>query len=211
MRVIVLFMIFFGVLVANAQEMDTTYVVNEQGQTIGLIHEKGTVPVLPPAAEPQPAKIQVAAPEPVPQDAVFSDDSTRYYQSLVDRYTASGESKRRKGGGMMTGGAIGVGAGALLMVLGLAQADNDRCGETDCELDGLFTFVAGYGIAIAGGVVFTVGSVIKIVGNSKLRKAERYDNALKRYVERKQTLSLRVAPIFNPVTGALGSRVALEF
>jgi hypothetical protein len=52
---------------------------------------------------------------------------------------------------------------------------------------------------------------LKIVGGAKLRRAERYDEALKRYLARRQALNLRVDPVFNPVTGALGSRFALDF
>ena len=37
MKHIILFIALFGVLLANAQEMDTTFVVNEQGQTVGDI------------------------------------------------------------------------------------------------------------------------------------------------------------------------------
>ncbi len=31
-------------LTAFAQEMDTTFFANEQGETFGIIHEKGTLP-----------------------------------------------------------------------------------------------------------------------------------------------------------------------
>ena len=34
MKHLILFLAIFGVILANAQEMDTTFVVNEQGQTI---------------------------------------------------------------------------------------------------------------------------------------------------------------------------------
>ena len=42
-----IFIALFLTLTVFAQEMDTTFFVNEQGQTIGIIHEKGTVPVIP--------------------------------------------------------------------------------------------------------------------------------------------------------------------
>ena len=34
-------------LTAFAQEMDTTFFANEQGETFGIIHEKGTLPEIP--------------------------------------------------------------------------------------------------------------------------------------------------------------------
>ena len=34
-------------LTAFAQEMDTVFFANEQGETFGIIHEKGTLPEIP--------------------------------------------------------------------------------------------------------------------------------------------------------------------
>ena len=215
MKCFVLFVLVFGILAVGAQEMDTTYVVNEQGQTIGLIHEKGTVPVLPshmavsPVVSPAPN-----VPEPVSQKALSTPaevDSAAYYQNLVERYTLSGEKKRRSGNGMMIGGGAGLLLGVLMMIH--AGADTDRCGNDDygCNDAEFLEFFTGYGVAIAGGAVFGVGVVLKIVGGAKLRKAERYDSELKRYTERRQSVNLRISPQFNLLTGALGSRVALEF
>ena len=76
MKNIILFLAFFGVLLANAQEMDTTFVINEQGQTVGIIHEKGTVPVIPqqqyPAQQMQPQQL------PPQMNPAFACDSTVY-------------------------------------------------------------------------------------------------------------------------------------
>ena len=213
MKILVLFLMFFGVLAAGAQEMDTTYVVNEQGQTIGLIHEKGVVPVLRESPAPETEAAALETKKTVSKNKTSSRmeiDSVAYYQKLVDRYTQSGLRKRSVGQSMLIGGAIGLGVGLLLMV----TAEDDNCDygcSSDDDFDDGLQFLSGYVLALGGGVMIGVGATLKIVGGAKLRKAERYNNALKRYVERKQALSLRVAPIFNPVTGALGSRVALEF
>ena len=187
---------------AQAQEMDTTYVIDEQGRTIGLIHEKGTIPRI----------TSVAAPVPVASATVDGVDSAAYYQDLVNRYTLSGEKKRGTGNGMMIGGGAGVLLGVLLMVH--AEESTDRCGNNDygCNDDEFLEFFTGYGAAIAGVVVFGVGVTLKIVGSSKLRRAVRYKESLDRYNTRKlQTLKLQVEPIINARKSAFGSRLSLNF
>ena len=202
--ILVLLMAF----VAHAQEMDTTYVIDEQGRTIGLIHEKGTIPRIAPVATP------VAAPEPAAQSSapVNGVDSAAYYQDLINRYTLSGEKKRSVGNGMMIGGSVGVLLGVLLMVH--AEESTDHCGNNDygCNDEEFLEFFTGYGAAIAGVVVFGVGVTLKIVGGTKLRRAARYRESLNRYNARKlQTLKLQVEPIINARKGAFGSRLSLNF
>ena len=193
-------------LLAHAQELDTTYVIDEQGRTIGLIHEKGTIPRI----------TRVAAPVPVAEQTLVASvngvDSSAYYQDLINRYTLSGEKKRRAGNGMMIGGGVGVLLGVFLMVH--AEESTDHCGNNDygCNDDEFLEFFTGYGAAIAGVVVFGVGVTLKIVGSSKLRRAVRYKESLDRYNTRKlQTLKLQVEPIINARKSAFGSRLSLNF
>ena len=196
-------------LLAHAQELDTTYVIDEQGRTIGLIHEKGTIPRIAPAA-PTPAPAPVA--ESTPVSSINGVDSAAYYQDLVNRYALSGEKKRSTGNGMMIGGGVGVLLGVLLMVH--AEESTDRCGNNDygCNDEEFLEFFTGYGAAIAGVVVFGVGVGLKIAGAAKLRRAVRYKESLDRYNARKlQTLKLQVEPIINARKGALGSRLSLNF
>ena len=193
-------------LLAHAQELDTTYVIDEQGRTIGLIHEKGTIPRI----------TRVAAPVPVAEQTLVASvngvDSSAYYQDLINRYTLSGEKKRSAGNAMMIGGSVGVLLGVLLMVH--AEESTDRCGNNDygCNDDEFLEFFTGYGAVIAGVVVFGVGVTLKIVGSSKLRRAVRYKESLDRYNTRKlQTLKLQVEPIINARKSAFGSRLSLNF
>ena len=199
-------MVLLMALLAHAQELDTTYVIDEQGRTIGLIHEKGTVPRI----------TRVAAPVPVAEQTLVASvngvDSSAYYQDLINRYTLSGEKKRSAGNAMMIGGSVGVLLGVLLMVH--AEESTDRCGNNDygCNDDEFLEFFTGYGAAIAGVVVFGVGVTLKIVGSSKLRRAVRYKESLDRYNTRKlQTLKLQVEPIINARKSAFGSRLSLNF
>ena len=193
-------------LLAQAQEMDTTYVIDEQGRTIGLIHEKGTIPRITSVAAPA----QVA--EQVPVASANGVDSATYYQDLVNRYTLSGEKKRSAGNGMMIGGGVGVLLGVLLMVH--AEESTDHCGNNDygCNDEEFLEFFTGYGAAIAGVVVFGVGVTLKIVGGTKLRRAARYRESLNRYNARRiQSLNFRVEPSINPYNGSYGSKLSLSF
>ena len=198
-------------LLAQAQEMDTTYVIDEQGRTIGLIHEKGTIPRIAPAAAPVAAPAPTVQPS-VPVAPVYGVDSAAYYQDLVNRYTLSGEKKRSAGNGMMIGGSVGVLLGVLLMID--AEESTDRCGNNDygCNDDEFLEFFTGYGAAIAGVVVFGVGVTLKIVGGTKLRRAARYQESLNRYNARRiQSLNFRVEPLINPYSGSYGSKLSLSF
>ena len=213
MRALVLLLVVLGVFVANAQEMDTTYVIDEQGRTIGLIHEKGTVPRIAPVAAPAPTSQN---PEPVSTSGssryVNGIDSAAYYQNLVERYTLSGKKKRSAGNGMMIGGGAGLLLGVLMMVDAYEGAD--RCGNEDygCNNEEFLEFFTGYGIAIAGGVVFGVGVTLKIVGGAKLRRATRYRESLERYNSRRlQALEFRLEPSINPYNGSYGSKLSLSF
>ena len=57
MKHIIYFLVVFGALLAHAQEMDTTFFVNEQGQTIGIVKPKEEQPA------PAPAPVAVQQPQ----------------------------------------------------------------------------------------------------------------------------------------------------
>ena len=217
MKHILLILAIFGAVLVHAQEMDTTYIKNEQGQTIGIIHEKGTVPVLPrttPAMVPVAAPVPQPVPQPAPQYATnpYALDSTAFYLSQIETYTRIGESKRRIGNGMMIGGGIGFAAGVVLLFAGVASLDcnEDTCDDSDEA--GAAMYLTGLLAASAGEVIFVIGVVNKFVGSSKLRRANRYRQSLDLYNTRKQySLKLGVSPIINPYNGAVGSKLALNF
>ena len=223
MKHIILFIAFFGVLLANAQEMDTTFVVNEQGQTVGIIHEKGTVPVMPQQQQideqaPQYPVQQYPAQPPQQQqtysaqqaNAAFGPDSTMYYQSLIDKYTISGNKTRRAGKIMMITGGIAAGVGVLF----ISAASETKCGNYDEECEEGVDNLNGAGalLLLGGGAVFTTGLILKIVGGSKLRKARRYEDSLQKYKMRQQySLKLRFDPLIDPINKKAGANLAMEF
>lgn len=166
-----------------------------------------------PAQQPYyaPAPYPVAQPQYPPQyyQQVFYDDSVAYYQNMIELYTQNGNSKRRAGNAMMIGGGIGAGIGGLMMLGGLA---NMECSEDHCDDDGTISYIAGYLILLGGAAVFTTGVVVKIVGGSKLRKAERFRNSLVQYNYRRQhALQLQIEPLINARKGSYGSRLSLNF
>ena len=223
MKHIILFIAFFGVLLANAQEMDTTFVVNEQGQTVGIIHEKGTVPVMPQQQQideqaPQYPVQQYPAQQPQQQqtysaqqaNAAFGPDSTMYYQSLIDKYTISGNKTRRAGKIMMITGGIAAGVGVLF----ISAASETKCGNYDEECEEGVDNLNGAGalLLLGGGAVFTTGLILKIVGGSKLRKANRYSDMLAKHQMRRQySMKLHFDPLVNPIKKTVGGTLALDF
>ena len=178
-------------------------------------------------AQPQyaPAQYPVAQPQYAPAQyppqyyqQIFYDDSVAYYQNLIERYSRSGNSMRRGGNAMMIGGGIAFGVGLLAFFSGVIEADDyddchysdDYCSENREDAQNIA--LAGYLIAIGGGAVFTTGLVLKIIGGSKLRKADRYQNILMQYNYRRQhALQLEIEPMINARKGSYGSRLSLNF
>ena len=218
MKHIILFLAFFGVLLAHAQEMDTTFVVNEQGQTVGIIHEKGTVPVIPQQQNgPQDPSMQQAMqpqPQPQPQPApLFEADSTAYYQSLIEQYTTSGNKTRRTGKIMMLSGGIGAAVGLGLLAIGAQEScDTDAWGNETCTSNSDELAGSGAIVMIGGAVVFGVGTIVKMVGSSKIRKARRYeDRLLKHQLRRQYSMKMRFDPLIDPINKSVGGNLALQF
>ena len=159
-----------------------------------------------PAQQPYyaPAPYPVAQPQYPPQyyQQVFYDDSVAYYQNKIEIYTQSGNSKRRAGNAMMIGA--------------LDDIDRDcRYNDYQCEEDRddkANIAIAGYCVFLGGAGVFIAGVVVKIVGGSKLRKAERFRNSLVQYNYRRQhALQLQIEPLINARKGSYGSRLSLNF
>lgn len=226
MKHIILFIAFFGVLLANAQEMDTTFVINEQGQTVGIIHEKGTVPVMPQQQQideqvPQYPVQQYPAQQPQQQqtysaqqaNAAFGPDSTMYYQSLIDKYTISGNSTRRTGKIMMISGGIVAAVGLGIFAIGAQEScDTDAWGQEQCTSNSDEMAGAGVIVMAGGAIVFGVGTIVKMVGSSKIRRALRYEDRLQKYKMRQQySLKLRFDPLIDPINKKAGANLAMEF
>lgn len=227
MKKIILALVMVLSFSAFAQEMDTTYAVTADGETVGLIHEKGMVPVVPEGmrlvdevsfVEPEPAPVEEYASEEAPapqavrvnrpaaygkraQGPLATVDSVEYYQDLVDRYTYSGMKKRSVGKWLMISGGIAAIVGGIMVFDSLSDDNLSGDGEE---------FLLGYMSAIAGSGAFVTGVIIKSVGNSKLRTAHKYEEKLRRY-EDSHAVSLKVAPVVNPVNKSLGGALALNF
>lgn len=171
-----------------------------------------------PAQQPYyaPAPYPVAQPQYPPQyyQQVFYDDSTAYYQNLIDTYIQSGNSKRKVGKAMMLGGGIAAVVGGTILFAGLLQIPSCDEGDDGCEASNSAMVLIGTGdlILLGGITAFATGLLFKIVGGSKLRKAERFRNSLVQYNYRRQhALQLQIEPLINARKGAYGSRLSLNF
>lgn len=215
--------ILFFVAVTFAQEMDTTLIVNEHGQLVGYIHEKGTpitisapVPVVnqapvavqvPMAHQTQP---QVSAPmEPV------EDSREKYLIGMRDLYNSRGAQLSSRGTGLVIGGSLGIAVGLTMILIAIddIEDDDDYYDDyDDNDEDGdILLALSGYGLALAGGVVLTSGIITKIVGSCKKRKGAYFDRMLGDYRYQKKMANISFAPTYNPKTGALGGNLALSF
>ncbi|MBQ3714685.1 MAG: hypothetical protein II892_03755 [Fibrobacter sp.] len=211
MKQIILSIVFFGVLLANAQEMDTTFVVNEQGQTIGVIHEKGTVPVIP---QQQQTNDQIQVPPAQQANPAFGYDSTEFYMGMINKYTESGNKTRRIGKGMMLGGGIGAGLGLILFAIGAQEGscDTDAYGNETCQVKSDGLAATGVIVMITGASVFGAGTIVKLIGSSKIRRAIRYEDRLQKYKMKQQySMKLRFDPLIDPINKKAGANLAMEF
>lgn len=210
-NILCIFLFLFAVS-AFAQEMDTTYMVRATGDTIGLIHKRGELPIVPPELQqeqlqvvPQAGSVQ----QDIPQ---YSMDSLAYYQALADKYITSGNKMRSTGKGLMLGGGLGAGLGLMLMLVGASDTETDYYGDEEMTSSGEMTFFLGYILLISMPEMFVAGIVVKSIGNHRIRRGRIY-NEKTRYFQNvgNAFATLRVQPVINPITGSVGGNLAFNF
>ncbi len=194
----------FLTLAAFAQEMDTTYIKNEQGQTVGIIHEKGTVPVIPKAAPAQNFEASMAR-----------EDSISRIRHQYERFTRSAERSNRLGRNFMIGGGICSGLGTGLLVLGyITKKNEDRIYGDDADLvDPPSLFYLMYGSVFTGiGIgVFITGYMVKLKGRRTLRRVKDYEEQLRGYGLQHLLVNTKIVPMINPIEKAFGGNLLLDF
>lgn len=209
MKKLFLFLFFLLSLNVFAQdEMDTTFVVNPSGDTVGIIHKRGEQPIIPDYV----LQGKTAASPQANLGAKSYADSIQYYQELADRYLISGNNMRSTGKGLMVGGGLGFGLGVMLMIAGEMNTDTDSYGDEHRTSMGDELNVLGEILVLTMPGVFVAGIVTKCVGSGKLRRAKRFnDKAL--YFQNLQSsfASLKILPVINPVEGSFGGKLALGF
>lgn len=213
-------LVMFLAVASFAVEMDTLFVVNAEGETIGLVYEKGSVPVIPddlgivgvvakdgsmtPIKETAPViapkavrRVETANRENVRLNRTYVDvaDSAQYYQDLADRYRTSGASKARNGRFMMVVGGV-----AAILGFSILMDDDDISAN----------MAGAAALSLVGGsAVFTVGTVFSCIGSSRIRKASRLEDKARHF--RASMASLKVVPTANPVDGSVGGTIAFNF
>ena len=195
----------FLALAAFAQEMDTTFVVNEQGQTIGIIHEKGTIPALPKAA---PAYAYSAQ----------QDSLDAYYLKKAERSIQLGGRYKSMSTNFFIGGGIGLAVTLPTLIYSSysyreyeeAQKRKDSTNyepPTDGDFLGFLSFV-GVGVSIG---CLVAGTIFYFTGSKKLRNAEFFKKKISTYQNNGESVSLEILPTFNPIHQAFGGNLLLEF
>ncbi|MBO7105607.1 MAG: hypothetical protein J6W22_09060 [Fibrobacter sp.] len=194
----------FLTLVAFAQEMDTTYIKNEQGQTVGIIHKKGTVPVIPKAA---PAYAYSAQ-----QDSIEAR-----YTKKAERSTQSGARFKSVSTRLFIGGGIGLAVTLPTLIYSSysyreyeeeqKRKNPDYEPPTDGDFLGFLSFV-GVGVSIG---VLIAGAICKYSSVRRFRDAEHFKKELELYRQQKPSISLEILPMFNPINQAFGGNLLLDF
>ncbi|MCQ2125296.1 MAG: hypothetical protein MJZ25_14045 [Fibrobacter sp.] len=207
-RLVLIFCLLFSVC-AFAQEMDTTFVVTADGDTVGLVHKKGEYPVVPDkflgrmkqGVAPELTPVQKSAQKAVEAESRLNEtyvDSIKYYQALVDQYNSEGRIR-------LYLGWCGIFAGLAVMAVGndISSSGESRTGKPS-EMWANFALCGGLGISIAGFVVRSMGA-------RRLEKAEEYTRTRDMYKRYGSRISVSVAPVVNPISKALGGNLALSF
>ena len=189
----------FLTLVAFAQEMDTTYIKNEQGQTVGIIHEKGTVPVIPKAA---PAYAYSAQ-----QDSIEAR-----YTKKAERSTQSGARFKSVSTRLFIGGGIGLAVSVPAFIYSISipvkSTDSTENMEPADDISMAVLSFAGVGVSIG---VLIAGAICKYSSVRRFRDAEHFKKELELYRQQKPSVSLEILPVFNPINQALGGNLLLDF
>ena len=191
----------FLTLAAFAQEMDTTYIKNEQGQTVGIIHEKGTVPVIPKVA---PAYAYSAQ-----QDSIEAR-----YTKKAERSTQSGARFKSVSTKLFIGGGIGLAVSVPAFIYSISisipvkSTDSTENMEPADEISMAVLSFAGVGVSIG---VLIAGAICKYSSVRRFRDAEHFKKELELYRQQKPSVSLEILPVFNPINQALGGNLLLDF
>lgn len=168
-------------------------------------------------AEPLEKKFSTAANNTIPTKNVYAsyhdgiprDSTERYYQSLIDRYNHSGRKWRNISVGMYSGGVAAIILGGIILWQGDGDSGEDSYEDSESS-DGISDKMFGILCLSAGGVTMVLGTTFFIVGGSKLKKADKYQELLDEYTERK-SVSLKLTPVIDPVNNRYGGALALSF
>ena len=133
---------------------------------------------------------------------------------MINKYTESGNKTRRIGKGMMLGGGIGAGLGLILFAIGAQEGscDTDAYGNETCQVKSDGLAATGVIVMITGASVFGAGTIVKLIGSSKIRRAIRYEDRLQKYKMKQQySMKLRFDPLIDPINKKAGANLAMEF
>ena len=184
-----------------AQELDTTYFVNEDGKTIGLVHEKGEVPLYNVQQTAKTKSLKGKQDSHNKSNVTVEYDSSSYYQNVINHNLSLGNRNQFTGTLLAVLGIAGVVTGTALIVHYNVSDD-----ESDGEL------FAGEITAGIGAPIFLAGIIFRARGMSRLKRAEQYENMFNSYKNRKRmTLDLSMVPKIDVAHQVFGGNLVMSF
>ena len=148
------------------------------------------------------------------------DSIEAYYINKAERSTQSGLHKKSISTKFLIAGGIGVAASAATLMY-IVHTDkeyreeqkerqrNDSTIYEPVDADPLpFLFFIEVGVTVG---CLVAGTIFRITGNNRLRKAEYFKKQLEIHHQQKSSVSLEILPIFNPINQAFGGNLLLDF
>ena len=143
------------------------------------------------------------------------DSIEAYYIKKAERSTQSGLHKKSISTRFLIAGGIGVAASNALLIYAVSDYRNRKlrndstANEPVPDADPLpfFSFI-GIGVSVG---CLVAGTIFRITGNNRLRKAEYFKKQLEIYHQQKSSVSLEILPTFNPIRQTFGGNLLLEF
>ena len=149
------------------------------------------------------------------------DSIEAYYIKKAERSTQSGLHKKSISTRFLIAGGIGVAASAATLMY-IVHTDkeyreeqkerqrNDSTANEPVPDANPLPFFSFIGIGVSVGCL-VAGTIFRITGNNRLRKAEYFKKQLEIHHQQKSSVSLEILPTFNPIRQTFSGNLLLEF
>lgn len=178
--------------------MDTTYVATTHGDTVKLIHERGLIPEL-----TDEEKISLDISDEAIAAGIKAEGIDRY-EDRIKYLRSHAETLSRQGGILAVLSGMGIVAFSGMFAYGLLADDLPYK-----EADRYVFWGMSLGLTSVAGA--TSGFFIWKYARNNLRKADKYEQKLQKFKDENSVVSLKFAPVVNPLGHGLGGNLALTF
>lgn len=188
---------------AFAQEMDTTYAMDQNGEIYALVYDKGNEPIIPEGLYLIDVRFgnedKIVSPEIIPEAKEV--DSLTYYQDLVDQNSEKALRYNKTGNILLASSGIALVLSSI-MIIDAGSAPG---------APGILELIGGLCIGSTILPLGVTGLVFKIMGNSNGFEASTYQDKLDSYKQKNSVVKLDIVPVVNPVNRTIGGNFALVF